>query len=53
MRGHFAGRLSLKVTEPLALAAFRDAASLDALKLYVTTIASQHMLVRASAMRRR
>lgn len=39
---HFAGRLSLKVTD--ALAAYRDAARLDPLKSYVATISSAHML---------
>lgn len=41
---HFAGRLSLKVTDALAPAAYRDAARLDPLKSYVATIASAHML---------
>jgi organic hydroperoxide reductase OsmC/OhrA len=41
---HFAGRLSLKVSDALSPAAYRDAARLDPLKSYVATIASAHML---------
>jgi organic hydroperoxide reductase OsmC/OhrA len=41
---HFAGRLSLKVTDALTPAAYRDAARMDALKSYVATISSAHML---------
>ena len=41
---HFAGRLSLKVSDALAPAAYRDTARLDPLKSYVATIASAHML---------
>jgi organic hydroperoxide reductase OsmC/OhrA len=41
---HFAGRLSLKVTDALSPAAYRDAARLDPLKSYVATISSAHML---------
>ena len=41
---HFAGRLSLKVSDALAPAAYREAARLDPLKSYVATIASAHML---------
>jgi hypothetical protein len=37
---HFAERLSLKVTDPMAPTAFRNAGRLDALKSYVATIAS-------------
>jgi hypothetical protein len=41
---HFAGRLSLKVTDALAPAAYRDAARLDPLKSYVATISNAYML---------
>lgn len=41
---HFAGRLSLKVSDALAPAGYRDVARLDPLKSYVATIASAHML---------
>ena len=41
---HFAGRLSLKVSDALSPAAYRDTARLDPLKSYVATIASAHML---------
>jgi organic hydroperoxide reductase OsmC/OhrA len=41
---HFAGRLSVKVSDALAPAGYRDAARLDPLKSYVATIASAHML---------
>lgn len=41
---HFAGRLSLKASDALAPAGYRDAARLDPLKSYVATIASGHML---------
>lgn len=41
---HFAGRLSLKVSDALAPAGYREAARLDPLKSYVATIASAHML---------
>jgi organic hydroperoxide reductase OsmC/OhrA len=41
---HLAGRLRLKVTDPMAPAAFRNAERLDALASYVATIASGHML---------
>jgi len=41
---HLAGRLKLKVTDPMAPAAFRNAERLDALASYVATIASGHML---------
>ncbi len=41
---HFPGRRSVKVTDALAPAAYRDAARLDPLKSYVATIASGHML---------
>jgi organic hydroperoxide reductase OsmC/OhrA len=41
---HFAGRLSLKVSDALAPAAYRDAARLDPLKSFVATISSAHML---------
>ena len=41
---HFAGRVSLKITDALAPAAYRDAARLDPLKSYVATISSAHML---------
>lgn len=41
---HFAGRLSVKVSDALAPAAYREAARLDPLKSYVATIASAHML---------
>ena len=41
---HFAGRLTLKVTDALTPAAYRDAAHLDPLKSYVATISSAHML---------
>jgi organic hydroperoxide reductase OsmC/OhrA len=40
---HFAGRLSLKVSDALSPAAYRDTARLDPLKSYVATIASAHM----------
>jgi hypothetical protein len=36
--------LKLKVTDPMAPAAFRNAGRLDALAFYVATIASGHML---------
>ena len=41
---HFAGRLSVKATDALTPAAYRDAARMDALKSYVATISSAHML---------
>jgi hypothetical protein len=41
---HFAGRLSLKVSDALAPAGYREAERLDPLKSYVATIASAHML---------
>jgi organic hydroperoxide reductase OsmC/OhrA len=41
---HFVGRLSLKVSDALSPAAYRDTARLDPLKSYVATIASAHML---------
>src|SRR3569833_3114535 len=41
---HLAGRLKLKVTDPMAPAAFRNAGRLDALAAYVATIASGRML---------
>ena len=41
---HFAARLSVKVTDALTPAAYRDAARMDALKSYVATISSAHML---------
>lgn len=41
---HFAGRLTLKVSDALSPAAYRDNARLDPLKSYVATIASAHML---------
>jgi organic hydroperoxide reductase OsmC/OhrA len=41
---HFAGRLSVKVSDALAPVAYRDTARLDPLKSYVATIASAHML---------
>ena len=41
---HFAGRLSLKVSDARSPAAYRDGARLDPLKSYVATIASAHML---------
>ena len=41
---HFAGKLSLKVSDAMAPAAYRDPARLDALKCYVATISSAHML---------
>jgi organic hydroperoxide reductase OsmC/OhrA len=41
---HFGGRLSLRVTDALTPAAFRDRARLDPLKSYVATISSAHML---------
>jgi organic hydroperoxide reductase OsmC/OhrA len=41
---HFASRLSLKVSDALAPAGYREAARLDPLKSYVATIASAHML---------
>lgn len=41
---HFAGRLSLKVTDAIAPPAYRDAARMDPLKSYVATISSAHML---------
>ena len=39
-----AGRLKLKVTDPMAPAAYRNAGRLDALACYVATIASGRML---------
>ncbi len=41
---HFAGKLSLKVTDALAPAAYQDASRLDPLKSFVATVASAHML---------
>lgn len=41
---HFAGRLSLKVADALAPAAYQAPTKLDPLKSYVATIASAHML---------
>jgi organic hydroperoxide reductase OsmC/OhrA len=41
---HFAGQLSLKVTDALSPAAYRDAGRLDPLKSYVATISGAHML---------
>lgn len=39
---HFAGKLSLKVTNALAPMAYRDTVRLDPLKSYVATVASAH-----------
>lgn len=41
---HFAQGFSVKATDALAPAAYRDKARLDALKSFVATIASAHML---------
>lgn len=41
---HFAGKLSLKVSDAMAPPAYRDPARLDPLKSYVATISSVHML---------
>jgi organic hydroperoxide reductase OsmC/OhrA len=41
---HFAGKLSLKVSDAMAPAAYRDLARIDPLKSYVATISSAHML---------
>jgi organic hydroperoxide reductase OsmC/OhrA len=41
---HFAGKLSLKVTDALAPTAYRDSARLDPLKSFVATVAGAHML---------
>ncbi len=41
---HFAGRLSLKASDPIAPQAYRDRARLDPLKAYVAMISSAHML---------
>ena len=41
---HFAGRVTLKVTDTLTPAAYCDAALQDPLKSYVATISSAHML---------
>ena len=40
----FAGKLNLKVTDPLAPMAYRHAVRLDPLKSFVATVASAHVL---------